>query len=314
MRASPDIGHIRVVYINGNPLLVRTIDDYFPIQEINPVTLIQGGPRTLVYDINKKVYHTKLSVPVYLNVDGEVAEPIKEIIRYADNPTLGDLSIGANFSVMDPNITARPYNHPYRTSEHKRLTLGCAAIPKLKITTREKGLVTIDFEVIGLPDLKNENDYDFAMDTDGLMSRYCSFADCLVTVKEGSEKIFKEDITELSLEFNNKLEPLYLLAPDSQDTASLYYLMETVVTGEWQSIKRVTDWDNERLTWKHGGHAMDEYIKIRIADMLATIRDCVYHPRTQPLGVGILKQVDQFLAVWRSGYLSQTKNLVFEGL
>jgi len=314
MRASPDVGHIRVAHVNGLPLLVRKIDDYFPIQEINPITLTQGGPRTVVYDLNKKVYHAKLTVPIYLNADGEVSEAVKEIIRFADNPTRGDLSFGANFAIMDPHITARPYNHPYRVTEHKRLTLETAAIPKLKISVQEKGLVTMDFEIIGLPDLNNEGDYDFDLDTTGLMSRYCSFADCLISVKEGSEKIFKEDVTELSLEFENKLEPLYLLAPDSQDTASLYYLMETIITGEWQSLKRVTDWDNERLVWKHGGYAMDEYIKIRIADMLAILQDCVYYPRTQPLGVGILKQVDKFLAVWRSGYLSQTKNLVFQNL
>ena len=312
MFGNPDLGNLRVVLINGSPLFCSNVD-FYPKQEMDPVELLQGGPRTLIYSIGKKTFERTLSIPLYVDTDGNIAEPCKEVIRCADNP-LRSLSLTMNYGIMGEPLTADLYQSPLSTDSHKRLTLGCCYIQKLTITVENAGPITMEVSIIGLPDDENEDDYDVDVPTEGLMARQCSFADCIIRSGADGSYVYWENIQEFNLSFENKVEPLYLVTQSKRDYADYLLAGETHIFGEWTEIKKAEEWDDEKGQWKHGGYFDDFYLKIKIADIVADIRDIVMKPQSQPLGVGILKRKTEFIVTFRHGWVSETRNLVFSDL
>lgn len=240
MLGNVDSGHLRIIYINDLPLIVKSTSNVFPIQEMEIIDLTQGGIRSHVYAKEKKTIQGNLSIPLYLNKEGEVAEACKKIISLADNP-LNDFKLAMNFGVMGAERTALLYQEKWDTSLHRRLTFECAAISKLSLNIDRNSNVNLELSFYALPE-KNDsliNDYDFDVPYQDLMSRHCSFADCVITRLD--DTVFLKDITNFSMEWENPMELIYFIpgSPEmSRDYAHYIVLSKsTKITGSWEELK-----------------------------------------------------------------------------
>lgn len=319
MRGNVDSGHLRIAYINGIPIALSATSKVFPEQEMKNIDLLQGGPRTRVYAKDRKRITGSLDIPLYLDKDGNVAEGCREVIRCGDNP-MKLFSLAMNFGVMGRERTALAYQKKWDTSLHRRLTFSCAAVRSLDLTADRNGNVNMKLEFIALPedDDAKINDYDFNVPYTDLMSRHASFADCIITKEE--DTVFMKDVTNFNLNWDNPVEEIYLVpgTPDmSRDYAHYLYLEKgTVIKGSWEEIKRAEEWDNELEAYNHGGYADDDYVRIRIADIMGEIRDPLYDLQEQPLMPGILRKKINFMATFRDGWIEDGSdhNMIFPGI
>ncbi len=319
MLGNVDIGHLRIIYVNDLPLIVKSTSTIYPTQEMDIIDLTQGGIRSHVYTKEKKTIQGNLSIPLYLNKNGEVAEACKKIISLADNP-LNNFNLAMNFGVMGTERTALLYQKKWDTSLHRRLTFECAVINKLSLTIEKNSNVSLELSFIALPEKEDSliNDYDFEVPYENLMSRHCSFADCIITRLD--DTVFLKDITNFSLEWENPMELIYLIpgSPEmSRDYANYIALSKsTKITGYWEELKRACDWSDELSKWNHGGYARGDIIKVRIADITGIIQDPLYKLEEQPLSVGILKKKTNFIATFRGAmiYENNPVNMIFPDL
>jgi hypothetical protein len=320
MRGNADIGQLRTIYINNLPLAVSSIDDFFPKQNIAQTSMLQGGGRTVIYEIKEKTIEGSITCPLCVDKNGSVTEGCRELLRCADNPTR-NLNLVMNFGVMGEPKTATTYTSRGAETQ-KRLTIATGVITDLTLSIDKEGPVSINCKIQALPDKENENDYNFEdIPIENYMARQCSYADCLICQGEQEENyVFLDSVNEFKINFSNKIDPLYLLRKESTDYASELALEETVITGEWTEIKKASEFhlipggQGEIAHWMHGGYYQDVFLKFFIADISGAIRDLLYKPQTQPLGIGILKRKTEFIATWRYGWVSEIDNLVFENL
>jgi hypothetical protein len=313
MRGNFDSGNLRIATINGIPIYVNSIDGFHTVQEMKEEELIQGGPRTVVYSINKKKINGKISIPLYVDKDGKISEGCKEIIKCADNPTLF-FNLKANRGIMHEPNTADIYNSPIKTDKHKRITLECCVVSDLSINIPEQGGITLTVSIIGLPEKNAENDYNISPPTSDMMSRQCTYADCIITTgedEEGKPIIFKENIKDFNLNFNNKIDELYLLGQN--DYASALCIGKTNINGDFTEAVKSSEWDDEYENYNHGGYVDDNKLFIRIADIIGKMNDVLYEPQEQPIAVGLICKKTKFKVVFRYGWINDN-NLIFKNM
>jgi len=309
-----DLGHLRLISVNDIPLLVSNTANVYVKQDIEEARLLQGGPRSNIYKIGVKHFRGTLSIPLYLDKSGNIADACKEILMCADNP-FRQLAITMNFGVMGQERTALSYQGKWYTGLHERTTLDPCAITKLDISVDPKAPITMEVEVIALLDPDNDNDYDLtAATTVDLMSRHCMLADCALT--RDDDDVFLDTVEQFNLTFTNGIEELVVIpwTPDNRSAANpstgeqssrdyphYLHLGEegTNIHSSFTELTRAEDWDNELLTWNHGGYARGDEMKIRFADVLARIRDPLY-------------KVAMFRHAWLSA--GETDNLIFADL
>jgi hypothetical protein len=317
MLGNVDVGHLRVARVNGIPVLVSSISDYFPKQEMEHVELLTGGPRTVVYYIGKKTIRGTLRVPLYLDKDGLIGAGCREIIKCADNP-FRQFELYFNFGIQGEKKTALMYQQKWSSSAHWRMLLDPCGVTKLDITVEKNGGANMEIGFVGLPAPFSSNTAEYTLDPEasGLMSRQCSFADCLIT--RLGDTVFQEEITNINLSFENDIQELWML-PGSQATSvdyarELYLDKKTLIGGSWEELKKSKDWANEMTAWNHGSYAEDDDLRIRFADIRARIQNVLYEPQEQPLNVGVLRKKTNFKAVFEYGWVSAQDNLVFPEL
>ena len=311
-----DSGNFRIAYIGNLPIYISNIEGFYPRQEMKEMEMVQGGPRTVVYEIGKKTIEGSISMPLYINKDGVIDEGCKEILRCADYP-------GRNFNliidrgIMHESLTANEYDDPKSNLKHRRMTFECCVVKKLTINVPTSGSITMQISIVALPegDDTKINPYYLPTPNSGMMMRQCSYADCSVTLggtlETGILK-FKENVQEFELNIENNTEGLYLLG--QHDYASYLILGKTNINGQWTEAIRSEEWADEADNYNHGGYCWREGLKFRIADVSAYIDDVLYEPQEQPLGSGLLKKKTNFKATFEYGWVDENQNLIFKDL
>lgn len=314
MRGNYDNASLRIGYANGYPIFISSFDGFYTKQEMKDREMTQGGPRTVVYEIGKKTIEGTIEIPLYVDKNGDISEGCRQLIKCADDPTF-KLNLEFNRGMMHEPKTADIYNSPTSTLKHKRVTLECCAVSQGTITVPSNGGVTMSFHIKALPDPNNTNSYDLNIPISDMMVRQCTYADCLITIGEdnaGVPLVFKENVKEFSLNFENNIEELYLLGQN--DYANSLIIGKTNINGEWTEAVKSEDWEDEAENYNHGGYVDGEKLRIRLADITGYIDDVLYEPQYQPIAVGLLNKKTKFKATFRYGWVGQTDNLIFRDL
>ena len=204
-----DFGNLRLIFINDLPLLVEDTSDIFPIQDIKEIRLLQGGPRSNIYMIGIKRLNGKISLPLYLDKDGQVSAACKEIFMCADNP-FKTFELKMDFAVMGEERTALSYQGKWDTSRHKRLTFNTCAIKNLSIKSDSNKQLSLDIDIIAIFDPDNENDYELTAPVLDLMSRRCTLADCILT--RDNNIVFIDTLSEFTMQFTNNISYFQIIS------------------------------------------------------------------------------------------------------
>jgi hypothetical protein len=277
---------IRGIKINGYYLIVENCN-VFPIQEVDELYLIQGGPRSAIGNIGIKTIEGQISSPVRVDGNGDLDPAIIELLENAQNPDT-ILTIETNYSLsMLDQITAENGG----TNNNSLLTFDSCLVKDLvlSVSNEEGGKIVVS--IIGMIDERQET--EIISPPEGfLLHRQLSFADCDVSRYESDMRT----ISQLQIHITNEVEVLkFLRNPDEgrYDQPNCFGVQSTRWEGYFEEIlRRGADLE----TYIHGGFMQDSRLQLDFGKIRATINVPLFKIAEQPLTSAYLKRKTEFFA------------------
>ncbi|HRT84933.1 MAG TPA: hypothetical protein P5523_09870 [Bacteroidales bacterium] len=297
-------GYQKTVIVNDLPLYLNAPINIYPEQELNARSFIQGGPRDQIYELGKKIVKGNFSFPILINKDGDVDEPVKEILECAQYP-MRTLTIKTNYVLAKRYVTADIKDYRDMTDNvgfnvYSKMTFECCAITKLTISVSETDNVSANAEIIGLVSETPIVNIP-ALSTTGMMRRHINYAECDVYLTYPS---YHWDTSKsFSISVENTIEPIYNFIKDNDkqtwtDLPVAMAMGESHVYGDiTYSVDRGTA-ASEKLTLPTGGWMGQNLIFDISGVILIDIPHCIANLTQQPIELGLLQRKTEFKALF----------------
>lgn len=278
---------IRAININGNYIIVENFD-LSPVQEVEELYLIQGGPRSAIGNIGLKHLEGQISCPVRVDNNGNLEAALWSLLDNAQNPDT-PLVIQTNHTLSYFGLTAEHGG----SNSNQLVNLDCCVVKELTLnaTNDLKSGVKLTASIVGTIDTNTPTVFVSPPD-DYLLHRQLSFADCDASRYESDMRT----VSQLEIKINNdvKLEA-FLVGVDGQrfDQPQVIGIAECKWTGHFEEILRK---GVEVETFIHGGFMQNENLQFQFGPITATIKVPMFKIATQPLTANYLKRKTEFFA------------------
>jgi hypothetical protein len=279
----------KAICINGEYLLVESFD-VNQVQETEVVNYIQGGPAYAIYNIGAKKYEGNITLPIRVDRDGNLIPAIKTLLQYAQRPMTA-LRIDTHHllshfeaTVVDPG-----------SDNNKNLSLDCVAITNLSLTASEGSEVKINISVTGMSDYNTESVFDF--ETDQLMGRVLTWADCSVFRKESSMRTTSS--FEITIE-NQIVTPVFLMpfyvgaGVTKNDQIELIGIQSTKWSG---NVVEVIRQGSDLETFIHGGFMHNQNLNLNIGPITTTFLHPVFKIAQNPLTSQVIRRTTSWIGI-----------------
>lgn len=303
-------GYQKLVTINGYQIALKDPMTLFPQIELQHKDFIQGGPRTQIYEMTKKIVKGNLSLPLVIDKNGDVDAAIKQLLECAQYP-LADLHIDTNYIlgkeyITADNIDARTSTANLSFNVYNRMAFENCCITKMDIEVPEIGNASLSFDIIGMIS-KSTPSGTYSLPTSDMMRRHVSYADCDVYLTDPSYHWDTSKSFNISLE--NEIEPIYtfITVSDTQTWTDLPKLMAVGKTHLSGSIKYTVDRGtaaSEKLTLPTGGWIGSDLVFDISGTMFINIPRCIAQLTQQPIELGLLQRTTDFIGLFRSTILT----------
>lgn len=276
---------IRGIKINGEYGIV-TECNINPVQEMDEMYYIQGGPRSAIANIGSKHIEGSISLPVRVDKDGNLDPILIELLDNAQNPDTA-LVIETNHVLANLNITANDGG----TNDNELLTLDCCIVKDLTLTASPADGVKIRADIRGMYDTRLES--ELIVPPEGyLLHRQLSFADCDVSRYESDMRT----VSNFEIKIQNEVEmPVFLmtLTETPHDQPGLIGISSCKWTGFFEEVLRR---GVEQETYIHGGFMVDQNLQLAFGPLIAKIDVPLFKIGEQPLDSSYLKRKTEFFA------------------
>jgi hypothetical protein len=257
-----------------------------PVQDVDEIYLIQGGPRSAIGNIGNKHVEGTITLPLRVDKDGIIDPFVKELLDNAQNPDY-ELTIQTNHILADLNITANDGG----TDNNQLLDIDCCIVSDLTLKVSPTEGVNITAKIMGMYDGRNESELISPPD-EFLLHRQLSFADCDISRLESDMRT----ISNFELKIQNEVQmPVFLmtLTETPHDQPGLVGVSSCKWTGSFEEILRR---GVETETYIHGGFMVGENLEFNFGELRAIIKVPMFKIAEQPINYSYLTRRTEFFA------------------
>lgn len=274
---------IRGIKINGEYAIVSDCS-INPVQDVDEIHLIQGGPRAAIGNIGNKHVEGTIVLPLRVDNNGLLDPVAIKILDNAQNPDHA-LNIETNHILADLNLTATDGG----TDNNKLLNIDCCVVADLTLKVNQNEGVTITAKIIGMYDDRDES--DLISPPEGyLLHRQLSFADCDVSRFESDMRT----VSGFELKIQNQIEmPVFLmtLTETPHDQPALIGVSSCKWMGSFEEILRR---GAETETYIHGGFMVGENLEFNFGQLKAMMKVPMFKIAEQPISYSYLNRRTEF--------------------
>jgi hypothetical protein len=305
-------GFEKTIMVNNNTLALNSPINIFPEQELNIKDFIQGGPRSQIYELGKKIVKGNMSFPLTLDKNGDLDVANKEILECAQYP-MRDLTIQTNYVLSKRYITADAFDYHSMINNtgfnvYNRMAFTNCAINKLNISVSESKQLNVNAEIIGMvSDTPVSNP---SLPSINMMRRNISYAECDVFLTEPAYTWDTAKAFEINIE--NNIEPIYTFI-ENDDTSTWTDLPVEMAMGHSHisgeiiySVDRSSA-DYEKASLPTGGWMGKDLIFDLSGIIIITIPHCIAELTQQPIELGLIERKTKFVALFNSTKLSENE-------
>ena len=274
---------IRGIKINGEYAIVTNCT-VFPVQEVDEIYLIQGGPRSAIANIGTKHIEGEITMPLRVNKDGSLETAARILLENAQNPDTS-LTIETNHILSYLGVTAFSGG----TDNNDLVNLDCCVVKKLTLSASESDGINIKADIIGMIDSRAESDLISPPDN-FLLHRQLTFADCDASRMESDMRT----ISSIEISIDNEIELLYFLMQIGEtpyDQPNSFGVKSCKWTGFFEEVMRK---GVEQETHIHGGFMVEENLTLQFGPVKALYKVPMFKIGEQPLASGYLKRKTDF--------------------
>lgn len=306
-------GHQKTVTINNYPLYLETPFTFFPQQELDIRDYIQGGPRSQVYEMGKKIVKGSMSFILSVNANGDLDDAVQELFECAQYP-LRDLTIRTNYVLGQYYITADHVNGVTMMPNvgfdvYEKMIFEDCAVTNLSLEVKEYGSVSAKADLIGTISATTASTIP-ALPSYNMMRRNISYAECDVYI---TSPTYNWDTTKtFNLSIENEIEPIYtfIKATDRStwtDLPRAIAMGKSHVTGDITYVVDRGTAAAEQASLPSGSFIGNHLIFDISGVMLIDIPWCQANVAQQPIELGLLERKTEFLALFDSTNLSDNE-------
>jgi hypothetical protein len=290
---------VRSIRINDNYLLVESCD-VFQKQEIDVKFYIQGGPRASIADIGKKWVEGQVVFKLFVDRNGEVLTPIRDILKNAEKP-VSEIKIDTNHSLSHLQITGEDGG----SDNNSLVSLDGLVIKNLTISASPDKDVTITCSFYGTIDLRTPGDYVNPPDIP--ISRAITWADCDASRYSSAMRT----VSSLEFKIENSIQDAVFLTDyygQRDDQINFYGVKETRWQGQYDEFLRLgMEVDN----YFHGGWKVGENIIFDFGAVKFYTKVPLFQKSEQPINSKLLVRKSKFLTLTSPDQNSPQGKLIY---
>ena len=284
--------NIKSICVNGYYLIVEECN-INQTQEHNLNNYIQGGPAYAIYNLGAKKYEGSISFPLRVDQDGNLETASRILLQYAAKP-MSELTIDTHHLLSSKTTTVLDPG----TDNNKNLSLNSVVINNLTISCSENNNVVVRLDVTGMVDEENESEFNF--NTDFILGRTLSWADCNASRKESSMRTTSS--IEAKIE-NELVTPVFLMpylsspgsgVTESKDQIELIGVQSTKWSGSFTEVMRN---GADLNTFIHGGLMHDSNLILQFGPVTATFPNPVFKIGQTPLTAQIIRRTTEWAGI-----------------
>jgi hypothetical protein len=299
-RMEPATGLLtRAVRVNENYLLAESCD-IFQKQDIDIKFYIQGGPRSSVADIGKKWVEGQLVFKLFVDSNGDVLTPIRDILKNAEIPNTV-IKLDTNHVLSHLNLSAEDGG----SDNNKLVSLDGMVVKELVISASPEKDVTITCKFYGTIDLRLNG--DFITPEDIAISRAITWADCDASRFSSAMRT----VSSMEFKIDNVIQDVTFLTnyfSERDDQVSYFGVKETRWQGSYDEFLRLgMEVDN----YFHGGWKVGENMLFDFGAVRFYSRVPLFFKSEQPINSKLLLRKSKFLTLTSPDQNSPQGKLIY---
>jgi len=265
--------------------------------------LIQGGPRANIADIGLRVIKGKLSMPLRVDINGDLLPGVISILRCAEfqvNNTY--LEISTNH-FLSPSVVPYVVADGWASNNIGLLNITTCLISNLSIEGRSGGNLTLSCDISGIIDSRNISDV-ISLDDIDLSGRELVFADCKAYRYEARLPIsmfqvnVKSTITE-DVFINPPGTPISMRSDQAQ----------FISANNWESSGKYEQFVKKRLeksSFLQGGIMQNQNMTFEIGPLKVIYYTPMFNVSTQNIDPKLIKRTATFTNITPPFYMENT--------